>query len=928
MERSNLKLKVEVVSARNLLPKDGQGSAGAFAELQFDHQNFQTTTKENGVDPAWNESFYFNISDREHLPSLTLEATVYHHNEPNSKSFLGKVCLPGTSFVSDPDAVVLRYHPLRKRSILSSRVRGELGLKALVTYDHGQPLPTPNQPQQQQNVPRAPINVPHNSGTSSSKSYDCLLKETSPVLGGGEIVRGRFIAEKQVSPYNLVETMHYLFVRIVKVRDLHLKNITGTSYVSLKIGYYKGNTKPLLEHSHNPEWNQVFAIKREHMQSPVMDVLVKHYSPENNNEGDQFEGALQINIHEVHPRVSPNSPLAPKWYAIADKNGDKNGDLMLAVWKGTQADEAFPDAWHSDAPLPPNVSSVTYEQIRSKVYHTPRLWYIRVNVTEAQLFEYGMSRVPNAYAQLQIGNQCLKTKAADSEGPNSICWNEEMVFVAAEPFDDEHLIVSVEYAVGPEEYKSFGSVSIPLNSVERYEDDRTICGKWFNLEKSIFADVMGNDAEISSSKIHLCVCLDGGCNVLNGPTKQLGSPIGVLELGVIAAGKLLPMKSRKGRGTSDPYCVAKYGDIWFRTRTIVDSLNPKFNEPHNWDVYDPATVLTVAIFDNQIDGDSDDNKHVEIGKVQIPVSTLESGRIYTLLYPLISLSSSGLNKKGELHVAVRFSYTSFINMMFTYSQPPWHVNVCEQAVSAVAAHFGQAEAPLQKEVVQCMYSDVNSHVWSLRRSKANFFRVMSVLSAFLAVGKWFEEVCMWKNPITTALVHVLFVMLVCTPELIFPTVFLYMFAIGAWNFRYRPTCPPHTDIKFSHADSVHPDELDEEFDTFPTSRERTLTMMRYDRLRSIAGRIQTMLGDIVIHGERIQELLSWRDPRVTTLCITLCLVCAIISYVTPFKAIVILVGFYLMRHPWFRSKTPPILLNVLERLPAKTDCMLTSSLES
>ncbi|KAL6137432.1 hypothetical protein ACLB2K_062724 [Fragaria x ananassa] len=160
-------------------------------------------------------------------------------------------------------------------------------------------------------------------------------------------------------------------------------------------------------------------------------------------------------------------------------------------------------------------------------------------------------------------------------------------------------------------------------------------------------------------------------------------------------------------------------------------------------------------------------------------------------------------------------------MMFIYSQPLWHVNVCEQAVSAVAAHFGQAEAPLQKEVVQCMYSDVNSHVWSLRRSKANFFRMMSVLWAFFAVGKWFEEVCMWKNPITTALVHVLFVMLVGTPELIFPTVFLYMFAIGAWNFRYRPLYPPHTDIKLSHADSVLPDGLDEEFDTFPTSRERT-----------------------------------------------------------------------------------------------------------
>lgn len=49
---------------------------------------------------------------------------------------------------------------------------------------------------------------------------------------------------------------------------------------------------------------------------------------------------------------------------------------MVAIWWGTQADEAFPDAWHSD--------TGGHAQFRSKVYLSPKLWYLRVNVIEAQ----------------------------------------------------------------------------------------------------------------------------------------------------------------------------------------------------------------------------------------------------------------------------------------------------------------------------------------------------------------------------------------------------------------------------------------------------------------------------------------------------------------------------------------------------------------
>ena len=125
----------------------------------------------------------------------------------------------------------------------------------------------------------------------------------------------------------------------------------------------------------------------------------------------------------------------------------------------------------------------------------------------------------------------------------------------------------------------------------------------------------------------------------------------------------------------------------------------------------------------------------------------------------------------------------------------------------------------------------------------------------------------------------------------------------------RPRHPPHIDVSLSHAVSVLPDELDEEFDTLPTSRSSDLVRMRYDRLRSIGAKIQAVVDNVVSQGERLQSLLMWRDPRATVLCMIIHLVAVIVVYVTPFKVVALLTGFYLLRHPRFRKKFPSILMN-------------------
>ncbi|KAF2313289.1 hypothetical protein GH714_010158 [Hevea brasiliensis] len=348
---SNLKLGVDVVSAHNLLPKDGQGSSSAFVELYFDGQRFRTTIKEKDLSPVWNESFYFNISDPTNLHYLALDVCVYNNiRATNSRSFLGKVCLNGNSFVPYSDAVVLHY-PLEKRGIFS-RVRGELGLKVYVTDDpsiksstplpvveslpskdpgltHRQAymlhpvsnsvppnrverhtfhhLPNSNHQQQQQQQPSSAPPVNHHvpkyvademkaeaqppklvrmHSASSSQPVDYALKETSPLLGGGRVVGGRVIHGDK----------------------------TASTYDLVERMFFSGITKHF-EKKQNPEWNQVFAFSRERMQASVLEVVIK----DKDLVKDDFVGIVRFDINEIPLRVPPDSPLAPEWYRLEDK---------------------------------------------------------------------------------------------------------------------------------------------------------------------------------------------------------------------------------------------------------------------------------------------------------------------------------------------------------------------------------------------------------------------------------------------------------------------------------------------------------------------------------------------------------------------------------------------------------------------------------
>lgn len=235
--------------------------------------------------------------------------------------------------------------------------------------------------------------------------------------------------------------------------------------------------------------------------------------------------------------------------------------------------------------------------------------------------------------------------------------------------------------------------------------------------------------------------------------------------------------------------------------------------------------------------------------------------------------------------------------------------------------LSRAEPPLKREVVEYTL-DVRANVWSMRKGRAQIQRIFSLLSGIVYVCKQLHEVRNWKSSVKTITTYFIFLLVIFFPETILPMVFSFLVGIGIWRYPSRPRLPTHMDLKLSHADTATVEELEEEFDPFPSRFNGENLRKRYDRLRGIAGRLIAVMGDLATQGERIQSLLSWRDPRATALFVIFCLAGGILSWFFSFKVVIFVMVTYLLRPQRFRFDIPAVPQNFLRRMPAKSDGLL------
>ncbi|KAL2901424.1 FT-interacting protein 1 [Bienertia sinuspersici] len=345
----------------------------------------------------------------------------------------------------------------------------------------------------------------------SSNEYS--LKETSPQLGGGPQSK-----DKTSSTYDLVEQMQYLYVRVVKAKELSVFG-GGEVVAEVMLGNYKGVIKRVS--SNHAEFDQVFTFSKDCVQLSMVEIFVKERDKDDNL------GRVWFDLSEVLKRAPPDSQLSPRWYRIEDKRGDKSkaGKVMVSIWFGTHADEAFAEAWHSKAAYF-HLDGFCF--VTSKVYHSPRQLYLRVSVIEAQDMVLGEKgsytmRYPEFYVKVQVGNQLLRTKvsvASANRVVNNPFWNKDLIFIVHKPLED-YLLLSIEDRIMPGREEVVGRLLIPLATIERRWDDTLVPSRWFHIDNhnNPFSNQSDPSKTRFGSREHIRDSLDGGYHVLDEAIK-------------------------------------------------------------------------------------------------------------------------------------------------------------------------------------------------------------------------------------------------------------------------------------------------------------------------------------------------------------------------------------------------------------------------
>ncbi|XVF06628.1 hypothetical protein REPUB_Repub06bG0065900 [Reevesia pubescens] len=109
MAKTTRKLVVEVIDARNLVPKNGHGTSSPYVVIDYYGQRKRTRTIMRDINPTWNEVLLFNVQKPSDVFNDMLELDVYHdknHWPTSRNNSLGRIKLSSGQFVKKAPAEV------------------------------------------------------------------------------------------------------------------------------------------------------------------------------------------------------------------------------------------------------------------------------------------------------------------------------------------------------------------------------------------------------------------------------------------------------------------------------------------------------------------------------------------------------------------------------------------------------------------------------------------------------------------------------------------------------------------------------------------------------------------------------------------------------------------------------------------------------
>ncbi|CAH9084366.1 unnamed protein product, partial [Cuscuta epithymum] len=563
-------------------------------------------------------------------------------------------------------------------------------------------------------------------------------------------------------------------------------------------------------------------------------------------------------------------------------------ELMISVWLSFHE-------WDGavEAPLPGSPAGAVIRSHPSYTYARPKLAYclvVLLRLEPSKSCKAPLQDGASYYVHGQMGGHQQWTRPLpqpspynhiDATPPNCHAFGRTRLWFPVDPSDRESLTFTVVVRPPPVGATKeppctvLGSVVVPMDDKgPKLKDGQKQHDGRFMLVKSGDKDELG-------LILHAAVCIDKGYHVFDdldsytsdrSPTST-ASALGIAQLHVSIerVEALVPIKKRKDVWTTDPYCVAKYGDKWCTTRTApakfgasadpmfkhmckwkenkLEVYDPSisvlthaaFGEKFTWEVHDPNTVLTIGVFDNSnmvaVEGKKDEEegkkKKVEdknIGKVKVPISTLLMYTRYETVYPLFAVHPElgpQVRMMGMLHVTIELvprSLGSFFVSYFTPPLPSAHYlqgvpplemmpEIRRSAVALEVKKLATCDPPIGGNVVR--YMTTPEQGFSRRVLLTNIARLYSACG-LRALLQLLGLVLSRRNQMTSVLVSVLLTLLLLCPFLIIPlilstSIYVGLVNLAAWaswsSTKPSFTHPPYL-LELVSFQTTHPDHLD------------------------------------------------------------------------------------------------------------------------
>ncbi|KAJ6303542.1 hypothetical protein OIU77_017426, partial [Salix suchowensis] len=458
------KLLVEVVDARDLLPKDGQGSSSAYVIADFDGQRKRTSTKYRDLNPVWKETLEFIVSDPNNMEFEELEVEVLNDKKFGNGSgrkdhFMGRVKVYGSQFSKRGEEGIV-YFPLEKKSVFSW-IRGEIGLR-ICYYDE-----LVEEVQQQAPVPsEKDADTPHHQEP---------LKSPAVIL----VDEGRVFEVTEHAEINYHDYHH----------PQHLHYHDGTP--SPPVVVIEESPPPVVQVNSEPPQVPLQQELPESHHAPLHYVETHtQYHPEVRrmqttrvaSSGDNRVKTLRRPIGDFSPkvisgrfksesteRIHPYDLVEPMQYLFINivkaRGLSQNESPYVKIRTSTHSERSKP-ASHRPGASP---DSPEWHQVFALGYNSK---------TDGQLPN---AAVPEIRIKAQLGFQSARTRGGSmSSHITSFRWIDDLIFVACEPLE-ESLILLVEDRTSKEAVL-LGHTIIPVSSIDQRYDERHVASKWFALD--------------------------------------------------------------------------------------------------------------------------------------------------------------------------------------------------------------------------------------------------------------------------------------------------------------------------------------------------------------------------------------------------------------------------------------------------------------